>query len=196
MDLLDPAVASAFDEACMRLSLAGVEIHEVSVPHAKDVETVYLHIAVAEAAAYHAQTLERQAGDYTPNVRLRLEMGRYIMAEDYVRALRGRETLRVEVDAALSGCDGLLLPSLAVPAPLLGVPTARVRGSDVPVRAIMLRMTQIFNVTGHPAVTVPCGATPERLPVGAQLVGRCGQTTALLQLARMLEPHFQPSASS
>ena len=45
--------------------------------------------------------------DYTPNVRLRLEMGRYILAEDYARALRGREMLRHEVDAALGDRDGL-----------------------------------------------------------------------------------------
>ena len=48
-------------------------------------------------------------------MRLRLEMGRYILAEDYVRALRGREVLTREVDAALHGRDGLLLPTLPVP---------------------------------------------------------------------------------
>ena len=55
-------------------------------------------------------------------------------------------------------------------------------------RNITLKLTRFFNITGHPAVTVPCGATPEGLPVGAQLVGRHGQTVALLQLARALEP--------
>ena len=190
MDLLDPRVDAVFDAACSRLRQAGVEIVDVSIPHARDVETVYLHVAVAEAAEYHSPMLDRQPGDYTPNVRLRVEMGRYIRAEDYVRALRGRDALRGEVDAALSECDALLLPSLAVPAPVIGVPTARVRGSDVPVRAIMLRMTQLFNVTGHPALTVPCGSTPERLPVGAQLAGRYGQTPELLQLALALEPHL------
>ena len=59
------------------------------------------HVALAEAAACHAQTLERQADQYTPNVRLRLEMGRYIMGEDYVRALRGRDVLTRDVNAAL-----------------------------------------------------------------------------------------------
>ncbi len=45
---------------------------------------------------------------YTPTVRLRLEMGRYVLAEDYVRALAGREVLRREVDAALAQHDALL----------------------------------------------------------------------------------------
>ena len=49
---------------------------------------------------------------------MRLEMGRYVMAEDYVRALAGREVLRREVDAALAQHDALVLPTLPIPAPL------------------------------------------------------------------------------
>jgi Asp-tRNA(Asn)/Glu-tRNA(Gln) amidotransferase A subunit family amidase len=85
-----------------------------------DIAPIYLHIVLAEAAAIHAKTLDSHAEHYTPNVRIRLEMGRYILAEDYVRALRGRHLLIEEVDAALRGRDALLLPSLAVPASQAG----------------------------------------------------------------------------
>ncbi len=107
---------SAFEAACERLRDAGVALEDVDIPHANDVAAIYVHIVLAEAAAYHAKTLESRSDDYTTNVRLRLEMGRYILAEDYVRALRGRDLLRREVDAALAGRDALLLPALAVPA--------------------------------------------------------------------------------
>ena len=73
---------------------AGAVLEDVDIPHAGDIAPIYLHIVLSEAAAYHAKTLESRADDYTPNVRLRLEMGRYILAEDYVRALRGRDVLR------------------------------------------------------------------------------------------------------
>jgi Asp-tRNA(Asn)/Glu-tRNA(Gln) amidotransferase A subunit family amidase len=56
-----------------------------------------------------------------------------------------------------------------------------------PVRAMMLRNTQIFNVTGHPAISIPCGATPEGLPIGLELVGRRGGTEALLAVALACE---------
>jgi aspartyl-tRNA(Asn)/glutamyl-tRNA(Gln) amidotransferase subunit A len=112
-----------------------------------------------------------------------------------VRALRGRELLKIEVDAALAGVDGLLLPTLPIPAPKIGIETVRVGGADEPVRNVMLRSTQLFNITGHPAITVPCGNTPDGLPVGAQIVGRTGADTALLSLARALEPHLGPGAS-
>jgi aspartyl-tRNA(Asn)/glutamyl-tRNA(Gln) amidotransferase subunit A len=188
--LLDPQVASSFEAACERLRGAGVVLEDAEIPHASDVAAIYVHIVLAEAAAYHAKTLESRPEDYTVNVRLRLEMGRYMLAEDYVRALRGMDLLRNEVDAALSGCDALLLPALAVPATRLGAATVRVGGSDEPVRNITLRLTQLFNVTGHPAISVPCGKTSEGLPIGAQLVGI--RTAELLATARALEPYFGP----
>ena len=193
--LLDPHVAHAFDSACERLRRAGATLEDVSVPHAGDVAAIYLHIVLAEAAEYHAATLERRPDDYTPNVRIRLEMGRYILGEDYVRALRGRDLIRREVDAAMNGRDGLLLPSVAIPAPKIGVPTARIGGVEEPVRNIMLRCTQAFNVSGHPAISIPCGETIDRLPVGAQVVGPFGDTPALLRVAAAVEPYFGPGMS-
>jgi len=156
---------------------------------------VYLHIALAEAAAYHAKALESRGDDYTPNVRLRLEMGRYILAEDYVRALNGRDVLRAEVNAAIQGRDALLLPSVPVPATRLGVTKVKVGANEEPVRNITLRLTQLFNITGHPAITLPCGKTAEGLPIGAQLVGPDGDTRALLGVAAALEPYFGPGTS-
>jgi len=186
MARLDPDVRSRFHEACARLEAAGIRLEDASVPHASETPAIYLHIVLSEAAAFHAPALEQRPLDYTPAVRLRLEMGRTILAEDYVRALRGRDVLRREVDAALEGRDGLILPALAVPATLLGADTVMVDGIEEQVRSITLRQTQLFNLTGHPAISIPCGTTGEGLPVGLQVVGRT--TPALLDLARRLEP--------
>ena len=194
--LLDPQVAATFDAACARLMDAGARLENVDLTHTGDIAPIYLHIVLAEAAAYHAKTLESRGDDYTPNVRIRLEMGRYVLAEDYVRSLRGRDVLVREVDAALHGRDVLLLPSLAVPATKLGAATVRIGAVEEPVRNVMLRLTQLFNVTGHPAISVPCGKTIESLPVGAQLVGASGGTRALLEVAAAVEPYLGPGMSS
>ena len=187
LTLLDPQIASVFDAACDRLRDAGATLEDVSIPHAGDVAAIYLHIVLTEAAAYHAKTLERRPEDYTPNTRMRLEMGRYILGEDYARALRGRDLIRREVNAALAGFDGLFLPALAIPAPKIGVPIVKVGGAEQPVRNVMLRCTQAFNLSGHPAIALPCGATPEGLPIGAQIVGPYGDTAGLLRVARAVE---------
>jgi len=192
--LLDVDVEANIDQTYLRLAQAGVDLRDVEVPHAAHGPAVYTAIALPEAAAVHATALERQADAYTTNVRLRLEMGRYILAEDYVRALRGRERLRQEVDMALDGIDGLALPAVPVPAWPIGAATIRIGSSDEQVRGLSLRLTQLFNVTGHPAISVPCGRTAAGLPVGLQLVGRRGGTAALLDLARRVERHVDPTA--
>jgi aspartyl-tRNA(Asn)/glutamyl-tRNA(Gln) amidotransferase subunit A len=193
--VLDPQVASAFNAACDRISDAGAVLEDVSVAHSGDIAPVYLHIALSEAAAFHAKALESRGEDYTPTVRQRLEMGRYILAEDYVRALRGRDVLRQEVNAALDGRDALLLPTVPVPATRLGATTMKVGTSEESVRNITLRLTQLFNITGHPAITIPCGRTVEGLPIGAQLVGSQGHTSTLLDIADALEPYLGPGVS-
>jgi aspartyl-tRNA(Asn)/glutamyl-tRNA(Gln) amidotransferase subunit A len=187
-DILDEDVRARFEEAVGRLRSAGAHVDEIEIRHAELISTVYLHISLPDAAAYHAATLDTIPDRYTPNVRLRLEMARAILAEDYVRALAGRDALRREVDAALTQHDALMLPTLPIPAPLLGAETVEVAGHPQPVRAMMLRLTQPFNVSGHPAISMPAGNTRSGLPVGVQLVGCRGQTDALLRIALACEP--------
>ena len=186
-DLLDDNVRARFDEAAAALRSAGATLADVSVPHASMTPAVYIHIHSSEGATFHTRTLNAEAERYTPVVRRRLELGRYVLAQDYVRAMEGRELLRREVDAALAGCDALVLPTLPIPAPPVGAETMPIGGREEPVRALMLRLTQLFNVTGHPAISIPCGVTADGLPVGVQLVGHRSQTNDLLSTALVIE---------
>src|SRR5262249_15471017 len=145
-------------------------------------------IVMTEAAAYHAATLDRVPERYTPSVRLRLEMGRYILAEDYVRALRCREMLKREVDAALAGVDALILPTLPIPAPRIGTTSVEIHHRDLSIRNATLRLTQLFDLTGHPAIALPTGHSADGLPCSAQLVAR--DTEWLVQVALACEPYI------
>jgi aspartyl-tRNA(Asn)/glutamyl-tRNA(Gln) amidotransferase subunit A len=184
---LDPDVARLFEQACNALTRAGHTVSDVAIAHAERTPDVYLHVQVPEASWYHAHTLAQHADLYSPGVRLRLEMGRYILAEDYVRALHARTVLRAAVDRALNGLDALLLPGMPVPAPPVGATTISVGGKPEPVRGMMLRLTQLFNVTGHPAIVMPCGKGGDGLPRSIQLVGHRGGTDRLLAVAAAVE---------
>ena len=188
LDVLDEDVRARFAASLAWLRQAGAETVDVVVPHASATAPVYLHASLPEAAAYHAATLAATPDLYTRNVRLRLEMGRYVLAEDYVRAQEARAVLRRDVDAALERCDALALPTLPIPAPPIGASTVDVEGARQPVRAMMLRLTQLFNLTGHPAISLPVGDTPAGLPCGLQLVGRMHDTEGLLATAAACEP--------
>lgn len=186
-DRLDEDVERLVLGAIEQLASAGAQVVDVEIPHVADTPHVYLPLVLADAAEYHARTLEAQPGDYTPNVRFRLEMGRYVMGEDYIRAERLRARLSREVDAALADIDVMVLPALSIPAPPIGAATAPVKGGTEPVRAAMLRCTQLFNLTGHPALSLPCGLTRAGLPAGLQLVGPRRGTQRLLQHALAVE---------
>ena len=196
LDRLDPEVRSALGEVRRRLVDAGHRVHDVEIERSEITPDVYLHIVMAEAAAYHAPLLEQYADRYSPGVRLRLEMGRYVLGEDYVRAMRLREVLTMNVDRALADCDALLLPALAIPAPPLGDTTVTIDGTTEPIRAVMLRLTQLFNITGHPAIAIPAGRTRTNLPVGIQLVGGRQKTATLLRVAERVEAQITGGAGS
>jgi len=79
------------------------------------------------------------------------------------------------------------MPTLPIVAPPIGATTVQVGSSREPVRNVMLRLTQLFNLTGHPAVSLPCGTSTSGLPCGLQLAGFTAQTDALLHVARGVE---------
>jgi aspartyl-tRNA(Asn)/glutamyl-tRNA(Gln) amidotransferase subunit A len=187
LDRLDPDVRAGFERALRRIEGAGAAVADVAIRHADDTAPVYLLVSFPEAAAYHARTLDTRPTDYTPPVRLRLEAARHVLAEDHVRARRGRDQLTADVDEALDHRDILVLPTLAIPAPPLGAASVQVGDRPESVRTITLRLTQLFNLTGHPALTLPIEPTPNGLPVGLQIVGRRGETRALIQAAASVE---------
>jgi aspartyl-tRNA(Asn)/glutamyl-tRNA(Gln) amidotransferase subunit A len=186
-DRIDAGVRQALERTCDALAAAGHTVRDLAIEHAAWTPDVYLHIVLPEASRLHARLLERSPLLYSPGVRVRLEMGRYLLAEDYVRAMRLRGMLAAEVDRTLDGCDALLLPALPIPAPPLGATTIDINGTAEPIRAAMLRLTQLFNITGHPSLALPAPHDVDSLPRGVQVVARRGNTNRLLAIGLTVE---------
>jgi len=187
LDMLDDDVRARFEASLEAFRTAGVRVREIEIPHTETIANVYIRISLKEAAAYHAATLAAVPERYTPPVRQRLEMGRNIQHEEYMLALGGREQLRRDVDAAFADCDALALPTLPIPAPKIDAETVQVGPTVQPLRNVMLRLTQLFNITGNPAISIPCGLTRDGMPCGLQIVGARGQTRELVQAALACE---------
>jgi aspartyl-tRNA(Asn)/glutamyl-tRNA(Gln) amidotransferase subunit A len=195
-EFLDDDVRERFEEALRRFSAAGMRVDESVIEHADTIVSVYQRIAPREAFLQHAATLDTVPDRYTAPVRQRLEVGRTVSLEDFTRALDDREVLRADVDAALAAGDALVLPTLPIPAPRLGADMVPVGATEQPTRAMMLRDTQLFNLTGHPAISLPCGLTRDGLPCGLQLVGPIGQTDALIRVALTCESLLQRASAA
>lgn len=187
-------VRVAFEGALEDLRLRGTAIGEKTLHSAGTIAQTYLHLVLPEAAVWHANYLETRSADYTAAVRARIESGRSISAVDYLKARAARAALRSAVDALLAEHDALVLPTLPIVAPLIGASEVTIdndRGERLPVRATMLRHTQLFNLTGHPAISLPLRTAG--LPVGLQLVGRRDQTSRLLAIAAAVEQVVSPA---
>jgi aspartyl-tRNA(Asn)/glutamyl-tRNA(Gln) amidotransferase subunit A len=185
----EAVVAAALARAMELLQRAGAHVdarpHEI--PNSAAILPTYVNVSLPEATAFHQHWLDTRGPLYTPNVRARLLAGRDLKAVDYVASLARCAVFRRDVDAALDGVDALVLPTLPITAPLLGQTDIAIDGANTPVRALMLRNTQLFNMTGHPAISLPLPMPAGVLPCGLQLVGRRDDTARLLAIAAACE---------
>jgi aspartyl-tRNA(Asn)/glutamyl-tRNA(Gln) amidotransferase subunit A len=164
----DPAearMAAAIEEAMHTLKREGAEVRDVVLPPLSDFAAVNRTIMGAEAAAIHEHWLREKPEGYAAITRRRLLPGMFLSGADYVQAQRRRAVLTAAVEAAFSDVDILLTASSMDPACRIDDP-AEVE------RTYPRQARTVFNVTGHPAITLMCGlAEPENLPLSFQLAG-------------------------
>ncbi len=184
---VDAQVLAAFHTATAVLRDLGAEVVEVNLPPAPVLTLVNRLITLAEAAAWHAPFLTRQAGDYGADVRVRLELGQFILARDYLTGQRLRAELSQEVATVMAQVDAVLTPTLPIPAPRIGQAVWDYGNGQEPVPEALIRFTAPFSVTGQPAASVPCGHTAAGLPVGLQIIGRPLQEGTVLRIAAAYE---------
>lgn len=175
-----PAVLEAVDAAASVLSLLGAGIEEVALPDAADFEAVGAVIIHAEAFEGHLQQLKVSGERYSRKVFQNIVSGLCLTPDDLVRAREAARRLRATLDRTVfSQFDAILTASTLTPA----IPFADFIGEAArwtPMRTIA------FNVTGHPALAIPCGFSGG-LPLGLQLVGRAGDEATLCQIGHAYE---------
>lgn len=184
----DPEVKAAFDVAVKVLQGLGAHIEEVELPALDNVwATVAQVILNGEANAWHEPYLKTQAEDYGPGVRKFLERGKPTLATDYVRAQRTKTQLCRDMNAAFAHIDALLTPGELVPPPSHEARTATIAGREVSLMAALISATCPFNITGQPALTIPCGFTRKGLPIALQIVGKAFDEATVLQIGHAYE---------
>jgi aspartyl-tRNA(Asn)/glutamyl-tRNA(Gln) amidotransferase subunit A len=184
---LDPEVRAAVLAAARSLEGLGAVVEEIPLPKIHHAGPASFAIIASEATAYHEPYLRTRAAEYGEDVRARLTTGQFVLAHQYLKAQRARQVIRAEVDAVLTRVDALLTPATPVPAPRLDEREVTVDGVTEDARWWLIRCTRPINVTGHPALSVPCGLTAAGLPIGLQLVGRPFDEATLLRLGHAFE---------
>jgi aspartyl-tRNA(Asn)/glutamyl-tRNA(Gln) amidotransferase subunit A len=195
-----PEVARPFREALHRLEQMGATIGQIELPHAHAAIPVYYLVATAEASSNlarydgvryghrtaRAETLRtmysrtRDEG-FGAEVKRRIMLGTYVLSAGYYdayyrKAQQVRTLIRSDYDAAFSRVDVIATPT---------TPTAAFRLGEKVDDPLQMYLADVFtvsaNLSGLPALSIPCGFTPGTLPVGLQLTGRLFDEAVLLR---------------
>jgi aspartyl-tRNA(Asn)/glutamyl-tRNA(Gln) amidotransferase subunit A len=183
---IHPEVEARVRGAIAALEQEGASVHEVSLPCLSYAHAAQALILCSEAAAYHRRYLRSSAGEYGRSVRLRLLQGLFISGPEYLDAQRARRLVRREFLDCMRRVDALLTPAVPIPAPRISEEVVVVGEYAAPAQYFMVRDTFPFNLTGQPAVSVPCGLAAG-LPVGLQIAGRLWDEETVLRIARAVE---------
>ncbi len=188
-DQIDPQVAAAVEAAIAALDGLGVACVDVDLPLMRHVPTASLTLMVVEAYAVHETLLRNHSQAYGSDVRVRLALGATVTGAQYLKAQCFRSLLTQEVSQALQSVDALVTPTTLMTAARVDEPVVRIDGEDVVVAANLARFTRAFNMTGSPALSLPCGFDDRGLPIGLQIVGRPFDEGTVLRLAHAYEQH-------
>jgi aspartyl-tRNA(Asn)/glutamyl-tRNA(Gln) amidotransferase subunit A len=181
-DECDPAIATAVRGAIDALARAGADVREIRWPRAAEYAKAASAILGVEARAYHEGAFPGRSSDYGPLVRARLASQGDVDADTYARSMKLlREARGGASDRDLEGVDVVAMPT--VPTRAWTIDEAKEVGRP----SEWTRITRIFDLTGQPAISLPCGMDPDGLPVGLQLAARMWDEAAALRAARAYE---------
>jgi aspartyl-tRNA(Asn)/glutamyl-tRNA(Gln) amidotransferase subunit A len=175
-----PAVIAGIDRTIALLRDAGATVEDVMLPDYALFSAAGRVIMMAEAFAIHQADMQNRLLDYGEITANRFVLGAAITAADYINALRARRELTDAVNAMLGRYDALLTASALNTAPRFdAAPDALSSASPM--------QTIPFNVTGHPAMSVPVGLAQSELPISVQIVGRPFDEAMVFRIGQAIE---------
>ncbi len=177
----DSQVLAAVRQAAQVFARLGAMLEEVEVEWLRAAALANGQMTQADGAAVHRERLAHEPERFGADVRQRLETGRALSSTEYSLARRTQAEVRRRGERFFQQHDALLLPTTPIAAP-------PIQGDDAIERARLLtRLTAPFNLSGLPALSLPCGFTEENLPIGLQIVSGPWQETKVLRAAQAYE---------
>jgi aspartyl-tRNA(Asn)/glutamyl-tRNA(Gln) amidotransferase subunit A len=177
---VDPQTEGLFNQALKTLKELGAAIIEIDGKPFSIARKANQTILVCEAYAYHEKRLQQAPEKFGSSVRRRLLEGAFLSAADYITAQRARGVLNEQICANFSRVDVFATPSAPRPPDTF-------EGLDPNEQNLRPSFTNPFNLTGLPAISVPCGFTDGNLPVGLQIAAQSFEEGTALRVAYAYE---------
>ena len=180
-DDLDDEVRAAVEQALVVIGTLVAEVRDVQIEVTTD-----RTVQAAESFAYHADNVARTPESYQPETLRRIRSGANIFAAEYIQRRREMDQQRRRAHDFFAEVDLLVTPTMPIPAPAMA-DLKKDPAALRPAELALLRNTRPFNVWGLPAISVPCGFTKSRLPIGLQIAGPHWREDLVLRLAYAYE---------
>jgi aspartyl-tRNA(Asn)/glutamyl-tRNA(Gln) amidotransferase subunit A len=184
--IANPEVEARVGEVVERLRREGAIIAEREIAHMEWAPLAHFMTLFAEAAEAHWPKLMQGHAGLGEDIRVRLEIGQFFSAIDYVKAQRLRALLRMSMVATMDEADAIISPTMAPLAPEIGNASNSIQAS-APHSREGAHFSAPYNVTGMPAISIPCGTDSRGAPIGLQIAGRPGEDARVLQVAETCE---------
>lgn len=202
---MDAEVEQAVRQAIDKLQALGAEIQEISLPHTEYAISVYYLIAPAEAAtnlerydgvSYGARVdgadvvemmTKTRSEKFGEEVKRRILIGNYALSAGYydayyLKALKVRRLIKEDYDKAFEKVDVIVTPTAPTPAYRIGAMT------NDPLKMYLQDIYTVpLNLAGLPGISVPCGYSREKLPIGLQIIGKPLDEATVLRTAYTYE---------
>ncbi len=184
---VDPEIVDATERILRLAERQGAKVMDVDTPNMEGARAVSLVIQMPEALSYHSTHMRTKSSLYGDDLRSGFALGQFILAEHYVRAKRMMSLYRQQMTALFEDVDLLVTPTSPMIAPPRGTTTVTIAGREEALGDAYARFTYFFNLTGHPAMSLPSGWHSTGLPMGVQLVARHFEEGMLLRAGDAIE---------
>ena len=180
-EVVDKEVMEAVNATCRMFEGFGAHVEPVAFPNAREATMANGLMTPCDAAAFHHQRLAENPQGFGRDVLKRLQTGAAYTSTEYSEARRMQTILRCQFNEFFDDYDLLLTPTTPVSAPIRGSADAIERAK------LLTRFTAPFNLTGLPALSIPCGWTSEKMPIGLQIIGKAWAEVKILSAANLFE---------
>lgn len=183
---VDSGIEKLVREGIQKLVDQGAKVKAIKIPTLKYATWSEFVTSLAEASAIHHSDMLTRPDDFGHDIRMLFELGELPSAVDYLQAQQVRRQLKDDFAKAFESVDVIVKPTLPVLPNDIGDDLADLNGKKVDLIDNVVRFTGPSNLTGLPALSVPCGFD-QGLPVGIEFTGPAFGESAILNAGLALE---------
>ncbi|MFC7393629.1 amidase family protein [Scopulibacillus cellulosilyticus] len=184
---LDIHVENVYKEALRKLENLGAILIEIDIPFVEDPREIAHAICTSEVGYVHRDLIKSSLHEYSEGAKETFDKSKSMSAHAYIDGLNKRKQITSKITQLFEYVDILITPTIPVIPTEIGLKEIMLEGELESVDECLIRFTSLFNVTGHPAISIPGGLFNKTVPIGLQLIANHYREDVLIKTAYSYE---------